>query len=221
MASILALGPAQVLAPSESWQGTLEGRMAVSATLHLLVFFLAANAWWMGARRLRAPGSPAGSTRLMIYSASKPLPPAPQAHKTPVHSVRPAPAQITAPAQVPDLEQATSGGSEQALGNGEVSITYVRAFPAQKPDLAGTPPTGDITLDIDIDQTGHIARIHTRTGISDTVDRMVIATVEQWIFQPAMRNGHPISSSEELRFHYDRARNPAGCGWECFTLEAQ
>lgn len=204
-----------------AWMGTLEGRMAASAAVHLLVVVLAVNAWWFGARKLHPVGSANGSQHMMVYDSSASLPQHSEAHRAPIHSVRPPRRPLLTPVQVPDLEAATAGGSDQALGNGEVSITYVQAFPAQKPDLAGTGSTGDIKLDVLIDERGHIARIHARTGMTDSIDRMVIATVEQWVFQPAMRDGHPVSSSEELHFHYDRARNPANCGWECFTLEAQ
>lgn len=205
----------------KEWRGTLEGKVAGSATLHLLVLFFAANAWWMRAGKLRPVGSPAGSRLLMRYNPVKELPQKPGTRKQPIHTVRPPKGPIVAPVQVPEFEKASRVGSDEALGTGEVSITYVQAFPAQKPDLAGIGPTGDIKLDVQIDQTGHIARIRARSGMTDSIDRMVIATVEQWVFQPAMRNGHPVTSSEELHFHYDRARSSGSCGWDCFTLEAQ
>jgi protein TonB len=205
----------------KDWRETLQGKMAASAALHVLILLFAANAWWFGARKMKPVGSPSGSRHMMVYNASKTFPQASSAYKAPIHTVRPARTLLAAPAQVPDLQQATAPGSEQALGNGEVSIRYVQAFPAEKPDLAGAGATGDIKLDVLIDETGHIARIRARTGMTPSIDRMVIATVEQWVFQPAMRDGHPVSTSEELHFHYDRARNPVNCGWDCFTLEAE
>jgi hypothetical protein len=208
-------------APLWKWSGTLEGKVAVSAALHLVVLFVAANAWWMGARAFRPLGSATGSQRLMTYDPSMATPQSSPNRKRPIQKARPLQSSIVSPAQLPDVQEATSPGSNQALGSGEVSITYVQAFPSQKPDLSGSGATGDIELDVRIDETGHIAQIRTRRGMTDTIDRMVSATVAQWVFKPATRNGQPVTTSEELHFHYDSARSPSTCGWECFTLEAQ
>jgi protein TonB len=32
----------------------------------------------------------------------------------------------------------------------------------------------------------------------------VIATIRQWTFNPANRDGHPIASEQELHFHYEK-----------------
>jgi protein TonB len=32
----------------------------------------------------------------------------------------------------------------------------------------------------------------------------VIATIQNWVFQPATSNGQPIVSEQELLFHYER-----------------
>lgn len=203
----------------ENWLGTLQGKTALSVALHLILLLLVSNAWWMGAHELRPVGSPRGSRIVTIYDLPQASPGKSQIRKPLIHTVRPRPTRTTAPVHVPDLPEATAPGSDQALGNGEVSITYLQGFPAEKPELAGTGPTGDIELDVQINEMGRIEQIHTRRGMTDTINRTIIAMVEQWIFHPAMRNGRPISTSERLHFHYDRTS--ATCGWECFSLAAQ
>jgi TonB family protein len=193
--------------------------MALSAALHLLVLLFALNAWWIGARKLRPVGTANGVRVFRLYDPSQAAQPATLPRKAPIHIVRRPQTRIVAPSSVPDLEEAASAAPDPALGNGEVSIVYLEGFPVQRPDLSGAGASGDVVLDLQINELGRIAQIHTRKGITDSIDRMIIATVQQWIFQPAMRNGHPISSSEELHFHYKR--DSANCGWECFSLEAQ
>jgi protein TonB len=42
-------------------------------------------------------------------------------------------------------------------------------------------------------------------GLGQPIDDVVIATVKQWSFAPATRNGVPIPSEQELHFHYERS----------------
>src|SRR5947209_5529464 len=95
--------------------GTLEGKVAGSATLHLLVLFFAANAWWMRAGKLRPVGSPAGSHLLMTYKPAQEVPQEPGTPKRPIHTRRPPKRPIVAPLQVPDLQEARTPGSDQPL----------------------------------------------------------------------------------------------------------
>jgi protein TonB len=60
-------------------------------------------------------------------------------------------------------------------------------------------------LSIVIDATGRITDIKLDRGLSPAVDQTVIATVQQWNFAPATRNGQPIASEQELLFHYERS----------------
>ena len=203
----------------ENWLETLQGKTALSTALHLILLLVACNAWWIGAHKLLPAGSRNGSRVVTVYDPAKASPAKSQLRKPPIHTVRSPLVRITAPTYVPDLQAASAPSSDQALGNGDVSITYLQGFPAEKPQLAGTGATGDIELDLQINEMGRIEQIHTRRGMTDSINRTVIAMVEQWVFHPAMRNGRPISSSETLHFHYDRTS--ATCGWECFSLAVQ
>jgi protein TonB len=107
-----------------------------------------------------------------------------------------------------------------ALGSGTVSIVYIQSFPKQRPDISGLPvgSSGDIVVGVRIDNDGRVASATTKQGVGYGIDEMMIATVEQWIFHPATKDGRPVTSEQDLHFHYDLGRNPMLCGWECFTL---
>ena len=64
---------------------------------------------------------------------------------------------------------------------------------------------GDVILDIVIDPTGKIADIKMTSGLGHGIDETIIATVQQWTFRPATRDGQPVASEQELHFHYEKA----------------
>jgi protein TonB len=109
------------------------------------------------------------------------------------------------------------------LGISEANIARVQAFPAVKPDLsqltAGS--STDVVVDVEIDETGRVVHARARKGMGREIDDVVVATVEQWLFYPAMKNGHAVTSQQELRFHYDQRPGVASCGWDCFELAGQ
>lgn len=202
-----------------NWLGTIQGRVAVSAALHGLWILLVVNAWWLGAHKLHAVGAANGVRVVRLYDPALAPQHAPAPRKAPPRLVHLRRTAVVAPSIVPPLQEASAAAPDPALGNGDVSIVYLQGFPAQRPDLSGAGQVGDVELDLLIDEAGRIAQVHTRRGMTDSIDRAIIATVEQWVFQPAMRNGHPIASSEELHFHF--TRESANCGWECFSLRVQ
>jgi TonB family C-terminal domain len=62
----------------------------------------------------------------------------------------------------------------------------------------------DVILDITIDENGRISDLKLIQGIEQSIDETVIATVRQWTFNPANRDGQPVASEQELRFHYEK-----------------
>jgi protein TonB len=199
------------------WQtvSELPGHAALSTVLHLLAAFVLLNAWWLGAPRLAPAGTSAGQRVMVTYNPGKAAPP-PPAHRAVDRRryprVAPAP-DMPQEARTPPLVQ-----GNDALGSGSVSLLYVQAFPGQKPDLSSAGTTGDVVVDVEIDDTGHVAKVHARRGMGAKIDDMVVATVEHWIFHPALQNGHAVRSERELRFHFDGRGDP-NCGWECFALQ--
>lgn len=106
-------------------------------------------------------------------------------------------------APVSDHPDSASGAD--ALGEGDISIALAKYFPTPKPDLSSMPrgARGDVIVDVTIDPTGKVADLKLVSGIAPKIDEAVIATIRQWTFRPANRNGQPIASEQELLFHYE------------------
>ena len=64
-------------------------------------------------------------------------------------------------------------------------------------------------LDAVIDERGHISKLTVLRSLGPAIDESVLATVEQWTFTPATLDGKPVSSGQELHFHYQRGEDPA------------
>ena len=166
---------------------------------------------------MRLPGTSAGSHLSLTYSPGRPpnapapmvarrLPvdrnPAAIHLRTPVQQQTPSATTAPAPSSHPD---ATNGND--ALGTGNVNIALAATFPTPKPDLSSlaSGTSGDVVLDIVIDATGKVASITMSRGLGHGIDETVIATVQQWSFHPATRDGQPVPSEQELHFHYEKA----------------
>lgn len=134
---------------------------------------------------------PAAKARLNLPT---PQPPSPQPQTASPNTISP----------VSDHPDSTSGAD--ALGSGDINIALARYFPTPRPDLSRLSPgtKGDVVLDITIDENGKVSDLKLVRGIEQTVDETVIATIRQWIFNPANRDGHPIPSEQELHFHYEK-----------------
>jgi protein TonB len=87
-----------------------------------------------------------------------------------------------------------------------MTIALVLDHPSPHPDLSTLPSGthGDVIIDVVIDQTGHIAHSSLQHGLGHGIDDTVLATIQQWTFHPATRNGQPVASEQELLFHYER-----------------
>jgi len=93
-----------------------------------------------------------------------------------------------------------------ALGDGDTTVALLVAHPSPKPDLSQLPAgtSGDVIVDVVIDKDGRIAKYTMMRGLGHGIDQTVLATIQQWTFQPATRNGQPVASEQELLFHYVR-----------------
>jgi protein TonB len=110
-------------------------------------------------------------------------------------------------APTPAVMRPDSTPGNDALGEGDVNIALLAVFPTPHPDLSQLPhgTRGDVVLDVEIDETGRICQLKLARGLGHGVDESVIATVQQWSFHPATRNGKPVASEQELLFHYERS----------------
>lgn len=204
-------------------------KMVGSALAHVVVIAaVAQTAWWLskttppsGTKEglqvmlLSAPGRPALAAEKPVQVARRPKSP-PKVVELPT---------LNAPSEVemssaPLSKRPDDLEGNDALGRGTMIISFVQPFPAQRPDwsklAAGAP--GDMVLDLLIDDNGKVAEARAKKTVGYGIDEVVIATVEQWVFYPATKDGKPVESEQELHFHYDRSHAAAGCGWECFQL---
>jgi protein TonB len=109
--------------------------------------------------------------------------------------------------QTPHTGEGDLGHS--AWGNGQITIAYAKFFPHPAPDLSTMPAgtEGDVILTALIDDQGKISDLTLLAGIAPTINHDVIQTVRQWTFTPATKDGMPISSRQELHFHFKSSRD--------------
>jgi protein TonB len=191
-----------------------------SMSLHILLVaaLVHQSASWVAPIRL--PGSPHGANLLLTYSPGR----APLQASVPNAKTQPKQAETTTPLPAPPQAklketvaspntsspasaQPDSAAGADSLGSGNINIALVSYFPTPKPDLSTLPhgTKGDVILDIVIDTTGKIADIKMASGLGHGIDENVIATVQQWTFHPATKDGQPVASEQELHFHYEKA----------------
>lgn len=103
-------------------------------------------------------------------------------------------------------ERGVASSGQSGLGDGDITIALEKYFPYPKPSLSSMPQgtAGDVILKAVIDEHGKIAELTLLVGLGPAIDDEVIQTVNQWIYIPAMKDGVPVASVEELHFHYER-----------------
>lgn len=169
---------------------------------------------------IRYPGTERGHNIVLSYLPGRaPIQSMASAAKTPPQNAK---SQLTLPkheksrptdhatspntkSPVSDHPDSTTGAD--ALGSGDINIALAKFFPTPKPDLSAMPrgAKGDVIIDITIDESGKISDMKLVQGIERTIDDVVMTTIRQWTFNPANRDGQPVASEQELRFHYEKA----------------
>jgi len=195
---------------------------AASLGLHLLVFLLIAGVLHRSPRYVapfRLPGTAQGKNFVVAYMPDRaPEQTAEAKAKTdpqPIATKSAQPTPATRQTKSSPLPSVTTSASPQpdsatgadALGSGNITIALTAYFPPPRPDLSVLPhgTRGDVILDVIIDTNGRISDLKKMSGVGYGIDELVIATVQGWIFHPALQNGHPVASEQELHFHYERS----------------
>lgn len=144
-------------------------------------------------------GIPAQSTSTLQKTRSQPAQPTPSISRTAPAIAIQAPA---APTSDPGIGTAGPSG----LGQGNINIAFQKFFPPPHPDLSTLPSgsAGDVIVDATIDAQGNITALTLIHGLSEPINNAVLATVRQWTYIPATRDGLPIPSEQELLFHFSR-----------------
>lgn len=150
-----------------------------------------------------SPGNsaPASTLQAQKRPVAKPVSPRTVAANVPAPVAPP----IPPPTAVASTRSDASSGAD-SLGDGDTTLALVVVHPPPHPDLSQLPAgtRGDVIVDVVIDKTGRIAKFTMTRGLGHGVDETVLATIKQWTFQPATRNGVPVASEQELLFHYER-----------------
>ena len=191
----------------------------VAALIHVALLLTALRSPRVFIAPLRLPGSALGTHISLAYLPGRSaqsavlatVAPRPLAHRS-VAAPVPRPTRETSTAlsthaDSPSVSQPDTTHGNDALGTGDVSIALASSFPTPKPDLTSLPrgTSGDVVLDIVIDAAGKVTSITMSRGLGHGIDETVIATVQQWNFHPATRDGQPVPSEQELHFHYEKA----------------
>jgi protein TonB len=190
---------------------------AISCALHLAVFAALVHETRHYLAPIKFPGTANGHNVVLSYlpgRAPKPaIAPPPRTKPLEVRSKlalkhepeKIAPTETSVNRNSPQSDRPDSTSGADALGSGNITIALAKHFPRPHPDLSNLPEgtRGDVVLDVTIDETGKISDLKLVKGIAQKVDDLVIATVRQWTFTPASRDGQPIASEQELHFHYE------------------
>jgi protein TonB len=188
----------------------------LSILAHTSLLFLLATAVQHAPKiaPFRIPGTRAGITILTWYSPGSQRSSTSNIQTPKVENVP----KLTAPHQKPtanEIQKAPAPQSQQGigtspqsgLGDGDITIALETYFPYPKPDLSTLPrgTEGDVILDAVVDEQGKISQLTLLKGLGPAIDQAVIATVQQWSYTPAKRNGIPVPSEREIHFHYQRS----------------
>lgn len=63
---------------------------------------------------------------------------------------------------------------------------------------------GDIVVEITIDMDGNVTQTSLLRGLGHGLDEKVLAILQTWHFHPAMRDGRPIASRQDVYFHFPK-----------------
>jgi len=72
-------------------------------------------------------------------------------------------------------------------------------------DLAGGLE-GDVIVEITIDEQGNVVRTIVLQTLTPEIDTKVLASLQNWHFRPATRDGRPIASKQDVHYHFPARR---------------
>ncbi len=164
---------------------------------------------------MRLPGTPHGSRLLTYYSpggapARAATAPAPvkKRSSTPAPSIPlPVLTSHSAPVATAPSDPGTGTAGLSGLGQGDINIALQKSFPSPNPDLSSLPhgQKGDVVVNAVIDAQGNVQELTLLKSLTPAIDSSVLATVRQWTYTPATKDGQPVASEQELHFHFERA----------------
>lgn len=109
------------------------------------------------------------------------------------------------------LDETARGGSLYGtripgapLTGNEVIPALPQVFPDPAVSRADLPPgvQGDVVVEVTIDEQGNVVELKLIRGIGYGIEERVLATLRQWHFRPASKDGVTIASQHIVTFHY-------------------
>jgi TonB family protein len=110
------------------------------------------------------------------------------------------------------IQPLTAGSPQGTVLEGPLSGDEVRpALPIVSSDplvdaseLPQGLKEGDVVVEITIDAQGNIIQKVVISSLGPTIDSKVLAALENWRFLPATHWGNPISSKQDVHYHFPR-----------------
>jgi TonB family protein len=86
----------------------------------------------------------------------------------------------------------------------EIIPALPQVFPDPNVTSADLPPgvQGDVVVEVTIDERGNVIELKLIRGIGYGIEERVLATLRQWRFRPASKDGVTIASQHIVTFHY-------------------
>ena len=109
------------------------------------------------------------------------------------------------------FDQTAQGGSIYGtrvpgapLTGHEIIPALPQVFPDPAISRADLPPgvQGDVIVEVTIDEQGNVVGLKLVHGIGYGIEDRVLATLRQWHFRPASKDGVTIASQHIVTFHY-------------------
>lgn len=211
------------LAPTDGkrWDISLIASFAVHALVVLILLHRSTPMLVMPSDvALGTPGSsgsviylaPTGAER----SAVVPDKPVPNLHAlVPIPRAAPKPIPVTHESEntseTAKLDQTARGGSPYGarvpgapLTGSEVVPALPQVFPDPAVSRSDLPAgvQGDVIAEVTIDEQGNVIDVKLIQGIGYGIEDRVLATLRQWHFRPASKDGVAIASQHIVSFHY-------------------
>jgi TonB family protein len=123
----------------------------------------------------------------------------------------PAPRDNPNPVESSNLEATARGGSLYGaripgapLTGHEIVPALPQVFPDPAVSRTDLPPgvQGDVIVEVTIDEQGNVIETRLIRGIGYGIEDRVLATLRQWHFRPASKDGVTIASQHIVTFHY-------------------
>jgi TonB family protein len=175
-----------------------------SFALHCLVIYVLANRAPMFVKPSSVAWGMHGKSEAIVYFA-KNVAPESDSKKL----VLPRKPKRQTPKEPPQKSDALRAGTESgSLDHGPAfGSEAMPALPLVFPDPVIYPwqlanVKGDVIVEVTIDTQGNVTDTRVLQSVQHDIDEKIVATLKGWRFKPATVDGAPISSRQDVHFHF-------------------